>query len=683
MPAERVCTLYVGKIPPSVDDETITELLGCCGTIVKWKRSVDLDSRKPKAFGFCDFATGEGVLRALRLLKDVRLEGGELLLKVDQKTQDFLRDYELARNAALAAQKETAVRAHAAQGTTPTIPLISCDEEGDPPVSARLAEVVAEWESTLAPPSDDTSKNASLADQLLSSLAPPGPPQTPPPVVAGNGSSRADTSDALRTAAADTARAADARAEGEKARGVASHEAEAERTRARERDRSDREAIVNEAGRDEEHQARDRDAEYRERERAWERREEEAYRAREREERASRDESRRGERRDDRREDRGREREGRGREDRHRDDRGREERPRDRAETLRRVRREREEDELDRKKEEAELADRARREAEAATAAEAAAAQARAEAARAEAQAAAEAARAAAEAKKAADAEAADEARARAEEDEKVQAAAAAEAWAAKAQLPASAPAASLAGAAAAEMGAEKEAADATEAPSALPTVVACGNGTPKLLVATPAFGRGRGLSLAGGRGRGRAAPPKPALVFNEEHAPKMRPLIPIDYGDVDGDGGPSCSRLAAPMGGEASAPAEPNEKAAASAALGAAGAGAAAAVGVGPTAEELKAMIATIPAKRDELYAADVEWDVAFAHAIPEKKMRPWVGKKMVEFLGEEEVCFSPAQVTAAEPLSQCDVWPSCRKAPAHRPRPPRFTTLVHRLPV
>ncbi|EOD18541.1 putative RNA-binding protein, partial [Emiliania huxleyi CCMP1516] len=152
LPPERSCTLYIGKIPAAAADAFIAELLSCCGTLMQWKRSVDPESGQSKSFGFCDFATGEGVLRALRLLPAVRLGGADLMLKVDQKTHDFLKEYEPQRKAALAALKGTPSPADATQM------LPGADEEKDPHATARLSEITQAWNATYAPEEKD--KNA-------------------------------------------------------------------------------------------------------------------------------------------------------------------------------------------------------------------------------------------------------------------------------------------------------------------------------------------------------------------------------------------------------------------------------------------------------------------------------------------------------------------------------------------
>lgn len=93
---------YVGKIPDSVPDGFIKNLLEQCGTVAKWERVTDPTSGKPKPFGFCKFVGADSVLRALRLLNGIEFDGGALLLKVDQKTQAYLDEYEAEQRLASA-----------------------------------------------------------------------------------------------------------------------------------------------------------------------------------------------------------------------------------------------------------------------------------------------------------------------------------------------------------------------------------------------------------------------------------------------------------------------------------------------------------------------------------------------------------------------------------------------------
>ncbi|CAN0159713.1 unnamed protein product, partial [Hapterophycus canaliculatus] len=39
-----------------------------------------------------------------------------------------------------------------------------------------------------------------------------------------------------------------------------------------------------------------------------------------------------------------------------------------------------------------------------------------------------------------------------------------------------------------------------------------------------------------------------------------------------------------------------------------------------------------------DELFAYEVNWQMVEAHNIIQSKMRPWIVKKIIEYLGEEE---------------------------------------------
>ncbi|KAL3687938.1 hypothetical protein R1sor_014247 [Riccia sorocarpa] len=92
-PEKPHTTVYVGKIASTVEDEFLRSLLELCGPIKSWKRAQDPTTGSPKGFGFCEFESAEGVLRALRLLNKFSLEGQELVLNVNQATREYLERY--------------------------------------------------------------------------------------------------------------------------------------------------------------------------------------------------------------------------------------------------------------------------------------------------------------------------------------------------------------------------------------------------------------------------------------------------------------------------------------------------------------------------------------------------------------------------------------------------------------
>jgi len=93
-------TVYVGKIPPGVEDDFIRKLLEQCGRVSQWRRVSDPVTGKLKGFGFCDYESALGVLRALKILNSLKIDQNELLLKVDEKTQKYLDDYQKKSEAA-------------------------------------------------------------------------------------------------------------------------------------------------------------------------------------------------------------------------------------------------------------------------------------------------------------------------------------------------------------------------------------------------------------------------------------------------------------------------------------------------------------------------------------------------------------------------------------------------------
>lgn len=85
----RATTVYVGKIASSIPDAVVRELLEACGTIRSWN-PVKEPSGQRKGFGFCEYEDGEGALRSLRLLNNLKVDGQEMLLKPNTATQKYL-----------------------------------------------------------------------------------------------------------------------------------------------------------------------------------------------------------------------------------------------------------------------------------------------------------------------------------------------------------------------------------------------------------------------------------------------------------------------------------------------------------------------------------------------------------------------------------------------------------------
>ena len=106
----------MGKIATSVDDETIKKLMETCGTVKSWKRLQDAETKQPKGFGFCEYEDAEGVLAAMRLLNNLKLDGQELLLKLNTPTQKYVEDYKKQKELEAKLQQITSAAAKTAEG---------------------------------------------------------------------------------------------------------------------------------------------------------------------------------------------------------------------------------------------------------------------------------------------------------------------------------------------------------------------------------------------------------------------------------------------------------------------------------------------------------------------------------------------------------------------------------------
>ncbi|XP_030854548.1 RNA-binding protein 25 isoform X2 [Strongylocentrotus purpuratus] len=85
-------TVFVGNISDRAPDTLVRGLLGRCGPVLSWKR-VQGASGKLQAFGFCEYGDPDASLRAIRLLHELEIGDRKLVVKVDGKTRTLLDEY--------------------------------------------------------------------------------------------------------------------------------------------------------------------------------------------------------------------------------------------------------------------------------------------------------------------------------------------------------------------------------------------------------------------------------------------------------------------------------------------------------------------------------------------------------------------------------------------------------------
>lgn len=91
-PANPAVTVFVSNITERASDTLVRQILMKCGTVYAWKR-VQGASGKLQAFGFCEYKDVESALRAIYLLHDFKLGDRKLLVKVDAKTQEIINKW--------------------------------------------------------------------------------------------------------------------------------------------------------------------------------------------------------------------------------------------------------------------------------------------------------------------------------------------------------------------------------------------------------------------------------------------------------------------------------------------------------------------------------------------------------------------------------------------------------------
>uniref|UniRef100_A0A1J3HM99 RNA-binding protein 25 n=1 Tax=Noccaea caerulescens TaxID=107243 RepID=A0A1J3HM99_NOCCA len=142
-PEKPQTTIYIGKIA-TVENDFMMSILEFCGHVKNCLRAEDPTTKKPKGFGFYEFESAEGILRAIRLLTKLTIDGQELLVNVNQATKEYLLKY-------VEKKMEDAKKAKESQS------LGSEDNKAEGPESGR-----EKTENSTMPTSGETEKDGEL-----------------------------------------------------------------------------------------------------------------------------------------------------------------------------------------------------------------------------------------------------------------------------------------------------------------------------------------------------------------------------------------------------------------------------------------------------------------------------------------------------------------------------------------
>jgi RNA-binding protein 25 len=100
-------TVFVGNITEKAQDAMVRHLLNTCGPVTSWKR-VQGATGKLQAFGFCEFGNPDAALRGIRILHDWEIGDKKLVVKVDAKTKNVLDDFKRKKRKALLGEEKDA-----------------------------------------------------------------------------------------------------------------------------------------------------------------------------------------------------------------------------------------------------------------------------------------------------------------------------------------------------------------------------------------------------------------------------------------------------------------------------------------------------------------------------------------------------------------------------------------------
>ena len=134
----------------------------------------DPNTNKSKGFGFCEYEDAEGVLRALRLLHNLSLDGQELLLKCNTATQRYIDDYQASKQQQAERKKQEATQPKADgsdESKADSKPEEgSTDDQQDDAILAKVMSLVSDRAAQQA-----SSAAADQATEFLNDVLPPPP----------------------------------------------------------------------------------------------------------------------------------------------------------------------------------------------------------------------------------------------------------------------------------------------------------------------------------------------------------------------------------------------------------------------------------------------------------------------------------------------------------------------------
>ena len=84
--------LYVGNLPYSANDATLSELFSKCGEVVSAKVITDADSGRSKGFGFIEMSNTDEAKKAIEQLDNTELDGRNIKVNEAKPKTDSRSD---------------------------------------------------------------------------------------------------------------------------------------------------------------------------------------------------------------------------------------------------------------------------------------------------------------------------------------------------------------------------------------------------------------------------------------------------------------------------------------------------------------------------------------------------------------------------------------------------------------